>query len=159
MNHDKLQTIVESNRQQLTDIILSVGCTPFDAAEFAIQEYFLEQPNGEYDYHAYHDHFKERYLKTEYFDGSKHYRFGKLMTQVLDHLFDVQISKCYIAIKKAVYNKMDELKENDELWQFGLHIADFEEWCGAWSQEFVEGENEVVDMDWRIVKKTEVLTQ
>ena len=154
MDYNKLQTIVESNRQQLTDIILSVGCSPFDAAEFAIQEYFLEQPNGEYDYHAYHEHFKERFLKREYVGGTNNYRFGKLMTQVLDHLFQVQISKSYIAIKNEAYQKMDELKEQEELWEFGVHVADFEEWCSAWAQEFIEGDNEVVDMDWKIKRTT-----
>jgi len=153
MNYDQKQTMIEINRQRLTDIILSIGCSPWDAAQFAIEEYFLELPCDEYSYHNYREHFINRYIKDERFDGTKSYRFGTVMTEILIHLFDVQISKAYMVIKTAVYKKMDELKETDDLWEFGRHIADFEDWVSAWTQEFCDGDNEIVDADWIIKKK------
>jgi hypothetical protein len=151
MNKDKLQTIVEMEREKLTDILLSVDCTNWEAAQFAIEEYFIGEPCGDYDYHNFRKHFTDRYLKTEYADGTLHYRFGTALTEVLNHLFDVQISKAYIAIKKVVYKKMDELKEKNELWSLD-YILDFENWCSAWTQEFSDGD-EIVDINWNIKKK------
>lgn len=152
MDKDKLQTIVELNREKLLEILLNVGCSNWEAAEFAIEEYFIGEPCGDYDYHNYKKHFTNRYLKEEYGDGTLHHRFGTALTEVFYHLFDVQISKGYIAIKKAVYKKMDELKENDELWSIE-YVAKFNDWCSAWTDEFCHGDDEVVDINWVIKKK------
>lgn len=153
MTQEKLQTILEMERQQLVDIISSVGCTPWEAAQFAIEEYFIGEPNGDYNYHNFRQHYINRYLKDSRHDGTLHFRFGTALTEVLQHLFDVQISKGYIAIKKAVYEKMDQLKKDDELWEFGKHIADFENWASAWTEYFCDGEDEIVDINWNIKKK------
>lgn len=152
MNKDRLQTIVEIERETLINMLTSIGCTNWNAAEFAIEEYFIGEPCGDYDYHNYRKHFTQRFLKRELLDGSSNYRFGTALTDVLNHLFDVQISKAYITIKKEVYQKMDELKENGELWTCD-YVADFEEWVGSWSMDFCDGNNEVVDIDWNIKKK------
>ena len=152
MDSNKLQTIVELNREKLLEILLHVGCSNWEATQFAIEEYFIGEPCGDYDYHNYKKHFTIRYLKEEYADGKLHHRFGTALNEVFYHLFDVQISKGYIAIKKAVYKKMDELKENDQLWSID-YVANFEDWCSAWTQEFCEGDDEIVDINWVIKKK------
>jgi hypothetical protein len=156
MEKDKLQTIVELNREKLLDILLNVGCSNWEAAQFAIEEYFIDEPCGDYDYHNYKKHFTNRYLKDETYDGKLRYRFGTALNEVFYHLFDVQISKGYIAIKKAVYKKMDELKEKNELWSINYTI-DFEDWCSIWSEDFTEGDDEIVDINWVIKKNKKEL--
>ena len=55
-------------------------------------------------------------------------------------------------IKKAVYEKMDELTKEEQMWSLDF-VSDFDEWKSAWAQDFIDGENKVIDFDWNIIKK------
>ena len=152
MSYEEKQQLVSENKEMLINILASINCTPYDACTFAMEEYFLGLDNGQYSYHNYHNHFKERYLNKTYGDGSKQPRFGSSLTEVLDQLFYDHISKVYMVIKNAVYERFDFLKDVGDLWEFGLHVADFEEWCGAYCDQFVD---DIVDIDWNLIDKDE----
>jgi len=153
MTYEKQIEIAKEKRQLLIDALVGTGCTPYDAASFAIEEYFMGCEFTDYSYHEYHEHYVKRHLND---NGTP--RFGHLMTQVLDRFFYEDLSKKYMAIKTAVYNKMDELKESDELWSME-YIANFEDWCALHAESFIgdcEEDEEglaVVDFDWNLLNE------
>lgn len=142
MNYEKLKTKVKDNRKLITEILQSENLSTFGMAEFAIEEYMLGENCDKYSYHNFHDHFVARHLNCE---RGNHPKFGKLMTEVLDRYFWDYINDVYILIKKIVYEKMNKLDENGELWTIDYFSSTFEEWVGAWAQEIVEDENFPVD--------------
>jgi len=146
MNYDKLQTIIEIKREELIDMIESMGCYTFTAVDFAIEEYTLDMECGEYSFHNYHDHYTKRFLKTE----MGNYRFGLLMTEVFQHLFSQQIGPAYVQIKKIVYKELDKIKANDEWWNSN-YIATFAEWCGAVNETIMEEKK--IGHGWLKIKK------
>lgn len=148
MTYEKLQDLIEINRNELIDIVESVGCYTHDALQFAIEEYTLGMECDEYSYHNYREHFQKRYLKHP--NGTQ--RFGHLMTEVLDHLFMQQIGPSYVQIKKMAYKEMDKYKQNGELWNTNL-VANYEEWVG-YVCDVIMGENKNFTHDWNKIKKT-----
>ena len=161
MNYQKQKEVAEVKRKELIGILESAGCTTFDAVQFAIEEYFLGNKNTKYSYQEYHEHFVTRSLNRKIGNDLRP-RFGHQMTEVLDRLFYEHLSNIYMVIKTAVYKRMDELKESDDLWVSGEYCANFEEWVNAYSDEFIYDEDidnedterteyHVVDYDWNLL--------
>lgn len=121
MNYNLSQTVVETKRMELIEIISSEGCSIFDAISFSIEEYFMGLPLTEHSYFEFREHFQKRCLQRKTHSGEIRNKFGYALTEVLERLFDVQISKYYILIKTFIYDKMKEYEEKDEMWN--------EEWC------------------------------
>lgn len=146
MTYEKLQDLIEINRTELIDIIESEGCYTSNAVQFAIEEYTLGMECTEYSYHNYKEHFIKRNLKSP--NGS--YKFGHLMTEVLEHLFTQQIGPAYVQIKTNVYKYMDECKKNEELWNPN-YVATFDEWCG-YTMDIICSDKKFA-YDWNKIKK------
>lgn len=145
MNYEKIKQKVKDNRNLLTEILQSEGLTTFRMAEFAIEEYMLGENCGKYDYHNFREDFETRILHGN--DGRRP-KFGKLMTETLSHFFNTYLDDVYILVKKIVYQKMDELDNNDELWTIDNFCATFEDWVGAWAEEIVhDDENFPIDFN------------
>ena len=117
MTYDQKQTIIEIKRKELIDIIEKEGCLVYNAIEFAIEEYILGIPCDEHSYFDFKEHFEKRCLKYQW--SPSEWKYGNSMTEVLLHLFDKQISKAYMEIKKYVYQYLDTEKETlgeDFIW-------------------------------------------
>ncbi len=137
MNYNLSQTVVETKRMELIEIINSEGCSVFDAISFSIEEYVMGLPLTEHSYFEFREHFQKRCLQERTTSGETRYKFGYALTEVLERLFNVQISKYYILIKTFVYEKMKEYEEKEEMWNEEYYIS-FEDWVNAVTDELHE---------------------
>ena len=149
MNYSLSHTVVETKRMELIEIINSEGCSVFDATRFSIEEYVMGLPLTEHSYFEFREHFQNRCLQGKTYSGEKRYKFGFALTEVLERLFNVQISKYYIQIKSFIYEKMKEYEEKEELWNEEYCIS-FEDWVIALTDELHE---EIpIDYFWNLKK-------
>jgi hypothetical protein len=156
MNQDDIMTIIETKRDELIKQMEQDGCRVWEAAEFAVQEYILGVPNGEYNYHNYHEHYLERYLKNEEHD----WKYGTAYIAVMRQLFHKHFSKGYTAIKNCIYEYLDNeaLKPDDEridLKSFGYNVEEFTSYI-VFEKDVYEN---VVDKDWNILKQSRTKTK
>jgi hypothetical protein len=149
MNYNLSQTIVETKRMELIEIINSEGCSVFDAIKFSIEEYVMGLPLSEHSYFEFKEHFQNRCLQEKTRSGETRYKFGYALTEVLERLFNVQISKYYILIKTFIYEKMKEYEEKEEMWNEEYCIS-FEDWVNAVSNELHE--DIPIDYFWTLTK-------
>lgn len=157
MNSDLQQTIIETKREELIEILKENGCTIWDAAEFALQEYVMGVPNGEYNYHEYHEHFNQRYLR----DSEGEHRFGTAMYGVMQQLFYKHISKGYSLIKNTIYDYMEaheHLPEDERvvLKDFGHNLSEMTDYVIYFKLELMKT---LIDMQWNIVAKPKTITK
>lgn len=150
MNSDLKQTIIETKREDLIEILREEKMSVWEAAEFAMQEYVMGIPNGDYNYHEYHDHFTTRYLKNE--EGE--WKFGTAMTSVMQHLFHKHISKGYTAIKNAIYQHMEDManspvEEQLTLKDFDYNMTDMCDYVVYHKMDLLKN---VIDIHWNIIK-------
>lgn len=149
MNYSLSHTLVETKRMELIEIINSEGCSVFDAIRFSIEEYVMGLPLTEHSYFEFREHFQNRCLQSKTHSGENRYKFGFALTEVLERLFNVQISKYYIHIKTFIYEKMKEYEEKEELWNEDYCIS-FEDWVIALTDELHE---EIpIDYFWNLKK-------
>jgi hypothetical protein len=153
MTSDLVQTIIETKREELIEIMKENGCLVWSAGEFALQECIMGIPNGDYNYHNYHEHYTQRYLKDDVGD----WKYGTAMTHVLQQLFHKHFSKAYSAIKNAVYEYMDEQQNSDipeegrmTLKDFGYDLSEMTDYVIYHELDLMEN---VVDKNWNIVAK------
>lgn len=137
MNYSLSQTVVETKRMELIEIINSEGCSVFDAIKFSIEEYVMGLPLTEHSYFEFREHFQNRCLQEKTHFGGNRHKFGFALTEVLERLFNVQISKYYILIKTFIYEKMKEYEEKEEMWNEESCIS-FEDWVNAVTDELHE---------------------
>ena len=149
MNYSLSKTIIESKKMELIEIINSEGCSVFDAMKFSIEEYVMGLPLTEHSYFEFREHFQNRCLKEKTHLGETRYKFGYALTEVLERLFNVQISKYYILIKTFIYEKMKEYEEKEEMWNEEYCIS-FEDWVNAVSNELHE--DIPIDYFWTLTK-------
>lgn len=157
MTSDLMQTVIETKREDLIQILREEKMSVWEAAEFALQEYVMGCPNNEYNYHEYHEHFTTRYLKNDEGD----YKFGTAMTSVMQHLFHQHISKAYSAIKNAVYEFMDSQDKQPEedridLKAFDYNLSEMADYVVYFKLELLK---EIVDKDWNIIAKPKTITK
>lgn len=157
MNNDLQQTIIETKREDLIEILRQEKMSVWEAAEFALQEYVMGVPNNEYNYHNYHEHFTKRYLK----DDEGDYKFGTAMTSVMQHLFHQHISKAYSTIKNAVYEYMDAqdkapAEDRIDLKTFDYNLSEMADYVVYYKMELIK---EIVDVNWNIISKTKAITK
>lgn len=155
MTYDEKQTIIEIKRKELIDIIEKEGCMVYNAIEFAIEEYILGLPCGEDSYFGFKEHFEKRCLKYEW--SPSEWKYGNSMTEVLLHLFDKQISKAYMEIKKYVYQYLDTEKETlaeDFIWLDNVETLNE---LIDYYQFNMKVQETVVDNDWNILPKKKLL--
>lgn len=156
MNYNLSQTVVETKRMELIEIINSEGCSVFDSIRFSIEEYVMGLPLTEHSYFEFREHFQNRCLQVKTRSGETRYKFGNALTEVLEQLFNVQISKHYILIKSFIYEKMKEYEEKDEMWNEEYCIS-FDDWVSAVSFEL---EEEIpIDYFWNLNKSDEKIKE
>ena len=155
MTYDQKQTIIEIKRKELIDIIEKEGCLVYNAIEFAIEEYILGIPCDEHSYFDFKEHFEKRCLKYQW--SPSEWKYGNSMTEVLLHLFDKQISKAYMEIKKYVYQYLDTEKETlgeDFIWLDNVETLNE---LIDYYQFNMKVQETVVDNDWNILPKKKLL--
>lgn len=134
MDYNTKQNILEMKRKFLIDVAEELNCTVNDAVCFAIEEYYLERPNTQYSYHDYKDHYMSKIIGR-----NKNYpNHGKMMTEMLEHLFDSQISECYAQIKKFVYSYFEYLHNKGEGWSPDTYTNEFNVLIGVYADEVME---------------------
>jgi hypothetical protein len=149
MNYNLSQTIVETKRMELIEIISSEGCSVYDAIRFSVEEYFMGLPLTDHSYFEFREHFQKRCLQRRTPSGETRYKFGNALTEVLERLFYVQISKNYILIKTFIYDKMKEYEEKEEMWNEEYCIS-FEDWVNTLTDELHE--ETPIDYFWNLKK-------
>jgi hypothetical protein len=150
MRHDDIMTIIEIKRDELIKQMEQDGCRVWEAAEFAVQEYVLGVPNGEYSYHNYHEHYIERYLKNDEHD----WKYGTAYISVMQQLFHKHFAKAYSLIKTAIYEHLDAMalkpeEDRMDLAAFDYNVDEFASYI-VFETEII---NQVVDRDWKILRK------
>lgn len=136
MKTDQLQTIVESKRKHLIDVVSRHNFFPWQLAALAVEEYFTGQPNGKYDYQIARQHFENNVIFNSK-NSDRPYNYKQLYTEVLRHLFDVHLSQAYLVIKHFVYIELDKMKKDDTLWNDD-YIANFDDWSDGIAHDIFE---------------------
>ena len=155
MRHDDIMTIIETKRDELIKQMEQDGCRVWEAAEFAVQEYVLGIPNGEYNYHNYHDHYTARYLNNE----EHEWKYGTAYIQVMQQLFHKHFAKAYSAIKNHIYEYLDAeaLKPEEDrldLAAFEYNVSEFASYI-VFEKDLFEA---AVNKDWKILRKSKLKT-
>jgi len=156
MDYDDKQNIIEDKRKELIDLLISIDFTTTEAVAFAIQEHFLgiTLKDNYSDDNEFEDSFKKLYLRRDNSSTARTLVYSKTMTDVLEHLYNKQLGKTYIEIKKYVYGRLEEEKTLGNYWgtdnfDFG---DDFKEWL--WFMEdklYTEVCECVADDNWNII--------